>query len=299
MAGILDSLIPNPNRNLNSMYQAGDGSRVDFSPKSMARGALTQGPVASGLGVANSPYTTTQQKVGGGLGAGLGAIAGLTLPGAGPLGILGAMLNGMGAYHDVNDPENLSGNMSLTPDGILSGSMNAPGGYFNQTGSLNNYNTLNTAPENTKVNMYSGTDVAETVDAPTAAARTEYEMMADTMDSGDGEGGEGGSVLCTALHYHGLMADDVFKADTAHGRKLPTDVIAGYHSWAKPIARKMKKRRWLAQVLEPLITPWAIEMAHREGVRDKGHIIGKIYMAIGVPACSFIGKIKCLRFSIA
>ena len=281
------------------MYEAGDGSRVDFSPKSMARGALTQGPVASGLGVANSPYTTTQQKVGGGLGAGLGAIAGLTLPGAGPLGILGAMLNGMGAYHDVNNRDNLSGTMNLTPDGILSGSMDAPGGYFNQTGSLNNYNTLNTAPENTKVNMYSGTDVAETVDAPTAAARTEYEMMAETMDSGDGEGGEGGSVLCTALHYHGLMADDVFKADVAHGRKLPTDVIAGYHSWAKPIARKMKKRRWLAQVLEPLITPWAIEMAHREGVRDKGHIIGKIYMAIGVPACSFIGKIKCLRFSIA
>ncbi len=37
--------------------------------------------------------------------------------------------------------------------------------------------------------------------------------------------------------------------------------------------------------------PWAFEMAHRVGVRERGTILGKVLMFVGIPLCRLIGRI--------
>ena len=121
------------------------------------------------------------------------------------------------------------------------------------------------------------------------------DMEAPSFADDEGYGGDadadgGDSVLCTALRDHGLISAEMYIADAAHGAKMPADVVAGYHAWAKPIARLMNRSRALAVILIPLIIPWAVEVAHREGFGERGHWLGKVYMAVGVPICRFIGR---------
>ena len=255
------------------------------------------------------------------MGLGSAALGLLGGPATGLVGILGGIFNAMGAYQDPNE---VTGNLALS-NGVLSGDTKGifydgsyqPGGSgFYQTGELNNDNFLQDAAINNPDMMI---DTGEQFGSTTGARNVqsvneaivdkawanhrwdnlspEDQAIQDLNDRDDvggggdsGGGDDGGTVLCTALHAHGIMPDKIFKADKVHGKNLPIDVINGYHAWAKPIARQMHKRKWLAQVLSPLILPWATEIAYREGVIDKGSLIGKVYMVVGVPICSFIGS---------
>tara|TARA_R110000851_G_scaffold236233_1_gene388853 strand:- start:467 stop:1123 length:657 start_codon:yes stop_codon:yes gene_type:complete len=155
MAGIVDLLtgvMPGHNRNKENMILSNNGAYTDPSIRGGLVGALTQGPVASSLKVLSDPDISGGRKVGAGLfGLGAGAAG---LMGGGPIGILGGILNGMGAYHDVGDQKNfgLIGDLTYTPSGTLYGDTPQPGGSFYQSGNLNNQNTLTTAPESTMVN---------------------------------------------------------------------------------------------------------------------------------------------------
>tara|TARA_X000001382_G_scaffold55288_2_gene37813 strand:- start:5232 stop:6593 length:1362 start_codon:yes stop_codon:yes gene_type:complete len=139
---------PEYNRDPANMYQASNNTLVDYSPRSMAVGMMKGGPTASAYDVISDPDIST----GGKIGAGALALGSALVPSVGPLSMLGAILNGMGAYHDVGIGNNLTGDMTLTPSGTLFGDMDAAGGSFYQTGGLNNYNTLASAPRNTGVN---------------------------------------------------------------------------------------------------------------------------------------------------
>ena len=109
--------------------------------------------------------------------------------------------------------------------------------------------------------------------------------------TGDGEGGDG-KVICSAMYHHGLIPREVYRADQEFAKELPLEVMAGYHLWAMPLARLMREKAVAARLIAPLAKPWAYEIAHRAGVPGvKGHVIGKIYLKLGVPTCLLLGKL--------
>jgi len=100
-------------------------------------------------------------------------------------------------------------------------------------------------------------------------------------------------IICTELYHQGLMDHDTFEADQAFGRimwqKDPA-VMVGYHAWARPLVRLMKRSRLFTKVVAFFALPWAKEMDHRMGAQHNGSKFGKAFMAFGVPFCRVIGK---------
>lgn len=117
----------------------------------------------------------------------------------------------------------------------------------------------------------------------------------EAVDQGNNEGGTGGgtgdgTVICTALHGWGILPDSIYAADARFGQGLPAHVRRGYLLWARPVARLMTRHYALALALWPLVRPWALEIAARDGVPGvRGHWAGKLYLALGVPLCGLIG----------
>ena len=271
------------------------GPSTEPTGKDIAMGALTGGPMGTAYNYATNPNIPAGARIGAaGMGLGSAALGLLGGPATGLVGILGGIFNAMGAYQDPNE---VTGNLALSngvlsgdTKGIFYDGSYEPGGSsFYQTGELNNDNFLQDAAINNPDMMidtgeqFGSTTGARNVQSvneaivdkawanhrwdnlsPEDKAIQDLNDRDDVGGGGDSGGGgnsgggdDGGTVLCTALHAHGIMPDKIFKADKVHGKNLPTDVINGYHAWAKPIARQMHKRKWLAQVLSPLILPWA------------------------------------------
>jgi hypothetical protein len=107
--------------------------------------------------------------------------------------------------------------------------------------------------------------------------------------SSGGSSGMFGSVLCTELNRQGLMPDDMYILDSMYGLTLPADVIYGYHFWAIPVARAMRKSRVLTCILRPFILAWGKEMQARM-VGGKGSAFGRILLRLGVPFCRWLGR---------
>jgi len=106
--------------------------------------------------------------------------------------------------------------------------------------------------------------------------------------TGDGSG----TVICTELFRQGYMSEDIYIADKAHGEKIArTDpyLMSGYHLWAKPVVRLMKKSPTVTKIVAVIAINWAEQMAYEEGVIDKGSRVGKTMMIIGEPITRFIG----------
>lgn len=116
---------------------------------------------------------------------------------------------------------------------------------------------------------------------------------ADIAAQGQVQAAKEGKIICTELYHQGLMDHDTFEADQAFGRimwqKDPA-VMVGYHAWARPLVRLMKRSRLFTKVVAFFALPWAKEMDHRMGAQHNGSKFGKALMAFGVPFCRLIGK---------
>jgi hypothetical protein len=116
-------------------------------------------------------------------------------------------------------------------------------------------------------------------------------------DSGGG-GGDGGTVICTALNSLGLLPDDVYKLDQEFGRLADLHdpaLTRGYRRWATPVAEYIKKNTLLSKVaryaIKPLANAWANEMAHQmDPANYRGNLVGKFLMLVGHPICRKLGK---------
>lgn len=116
-----------------------------------------------------------------------------------------------------------------------------------------------------------------------------------SVDSdGNGAGDAGGTVICTELHAQGLLPHDVYRADQRFGFRMMRDdpyVIAGYHLWAKPVVKLMRKSKLFTHILNTtLAEAWAKEMVVREGLNGVGTLRGRVLFAIGLPVCRAIGR---------
>jgi hypothetical protein len=101
------------------------------------------------------------------------------------------------------------------------------------------------------------------------------------------------TVICSELYRQGLMSYTVFRADQAFGRNLAKNdkyILLGYHFWAKPIVKIMQKSKMVTKIVCVVAKPWSLEMAYEMGAREKGTVVGKILMFVGIPVCRIIGK---------
>jgi len=114
-------------------------------------------------------------------------------------------------------------------------------------------------------------------------------------DVGDAAADIAGTVICTELHRQGMMPDHIYEADSAYGALQSQELITGYHFWAKPLVRLMRKSKFVTLCAYAIATPWSKEMAYRMGVLNKGSLVGKLLMLTMYPLCIAIGRIKLNR----
>jgi hypothetical protein len=129
--------------------------------------------------------------------------------------------------------------------------------------------------------------------APTDTSGGEFPGGADDPGGGGGGSPGGAKIICTELHRQGYMPDYIYHADQAFGKRLwRTDplVIIGYHKWASRVVEWMRKSDDVTTIVLYLAAPWAKEMAYRMGVRDKGSLIGRAMLFVGIPLCRMIGR---------
>jgi len=103
--------------------------------------------------------------------------------------------------------------------------------------------------------------------------------------------GGGGTVICTELFRQGMLTKEVYDADDEFGRLMSAynnTALLGYRIWAAPIARKMKTSQLLTTAVSKFAIPWANQMAHEMGAREKGSTFGKILMIIGIKFSSIV-----------
>ena len=115
----------------------------------------------------------------------------------------------------------------------------------------------------------------------------------ETYDIGFGSdgGGPGGKVICTALKDMSLLDEELWQHDGAYGRTLPLETRQGYWAWGVPTAKFIRKNRWAAKAIRPVVTEVAKEMAHRVGY-GRGSKLGAALLYVGLPMCRVINRIK-------
>jgi hypothetical protein len=107
------------------------------------------------------------------------------------------------------------------------------------------------------------------------------------------------TVICTELHYQGLLSDDVYVADGEYGRIQDRYLLYGYRFLAVPLVRKMRQYSLLTKAVSLFAIPWAKQMAFEMGVGSKGSLFGKILMIVLYPPVRLIGKVRrILRWQV-
>ena len=103
-------------------------------------------------------------------------------------------------------------------------------------------------------------------------------------------GALGGRVICTYLHAIGLMDIELLRCELFHtGRHMSKTTVRGYHFWAIPYVRLMRRRKWAVRFMRPIATARAKEIAHVLGHRDRPHWGGRLVRILTEPVCWVIG----------
>ncbi|WP_135078616.1 hypothetical protein [Terasakiella sp. SH-1] len=108
---------------------------------------------------------------------------------------------------------------------------------------------------------------------------------ADSSNTGGGK-----SAICTELHRQGLMPSNLYRWDMAHAvRVMPDELRRGYHFWAVPYVRLMRKSPLATAFIRPFALARAKQVAHIEGKIERGSLLGKVIRIIGEPICYALG----------
>lgn len=97
------------------------------------------------------------------------------------------------------------------------------------------------------------------------------------------------SVICTELYRQGYMDLATYAKDAEYGRQLykeSPEIVIGYHFWAKPIVKLMKKSPIFTKIISYPALKWARHIANEEN-----SIFGILAVNIGQPICGIIGKL--------
>ena len=116
-----------------------------------------------------------------------------------------------------------------------------------------------------------------------------------TTSRGSGGGGLLGTVICTELFLQGRMDWDTYQADCHFGLGLPSEVVRGYHLWAVPLTRLMRRSRLVTAMVAPIALEWAKQMRREVNGTGEGSWLGKVILRAGVPVCGWLGGFLTIR----
>jgi hypothetical protein len=64
-------------------------------------------------------------------------------------------------------------------------------------------------------------------------------------------------------------------------------------TWIKDDTQRSKQQsHWATKWAQKIATPWAVEMAHQVGMRNKGSLTGKLLMMVGYPITKLVSKVN-------
>lgn len=97
-------------------------------------------------------------------------------------------------------------------------------------------------------------------------------------------------VICTYFCSKGLIDRDLWRADMEFTRLHCSDqMVRGYHYWAIPYVRLMRRSKIAEAIMLPIAKSRAIEIGYKMGVCEKGSLGGKIARLLIEPACFVLG----------
>lgn len=110
-------------------------------------------------------------------------------------------------------------------------------------------------------------------------------------DRGRYKDGKGGSrVICTHFLSTGQMERRLWVLDMRFSAsRLSPTVERGYHFWAIPYVRLMRKHHWAEVIMRPLAICRAEEIAYQMGEAQSPNYSGKLIRLVGESACWLLG----------
>ena len=114
----------------------------------------------------------------------------------------------------------------------------------------------------------------------------------NSVDIGGGGGGGSSRVICTYFYKKGMLEREIWEADLKFTRNhLSSVTVRGYHAWAIPYVKLMRKSPLAEKVMFPLAFHRAKEIAYQTGAWHEGSVYGKIIRLVLEPACFVLGLI--------
>jgi hypothetical protein len=109
------------------------------------------------------------------------------------------------------------------------------------------------------------------------------DALKDTATEGGAEAGAAAWVICTELHSQKLLETNLYLASALRALELSPQLMRGYHAWAIPVTKWMRKSPALSDILAP------IAVARCKYLLGEFNLIGWATVALGEPMCSLIG----------
>jgi hypothetical protein len=101
-----------------------------------------------------------------------------------------------------------------------------------------------------------------------------------------------GRVICTHLMQSGQLSRELWRADMLFTEKhLSPRTVRGYHFWAIPYVKLMRRSPLAERMILPLAGWRANEIAFQMGLRRRGDWRGKLVRLLGEPLCWLIGSL--------
>ena len=120
-----------------------------------------------------------------------------------------------------------------------------------------------------------------------------YNDMGQTDPGNEGSAGAGssnGRVICTHFFRKGEIDRSVWRADIEFTAKhLSPTTVRGYHYWAIPYVRLMRRSKLAEDIMRPLALARARELAFQMGSLESGSLFGKMVRMTLEPVCFLIG----------
>lgn len=91
-------------------------------------------------------------------------------------------------------------------------------------------------------------------------------------------------VICTELKSTGELDAKLYAEGAKHISSLPSEVIRGYHLWAVPYTKWMRKNKFARAIAKPVAIGRANQLA------GNWNLLGWFTVILGEPVCGLIGK---------
>lgn len=125
-----------------------------------------------------------------------------------------------------------------------------------------------------------------------ADRKKEQEKASSSWSSSSSSSSNSSSkVICTELHRQGLMSRADYLLGARFASEHLTEHYRGYHAWALPVVRHMRRSKTATAFWRKLAAARADHIAFLNGDAARTNQLGALLSAIGHPVCYALGAL--------